>query len=343
MAAEAVTPDAHAAPRSGAGVYRPAVMVTPTARGRRLDRSDDAFGWLLPSDSLVGEPGALRARLQRDGYLFVPGLLDRQAVRAGRLELLGHVQAHGALDPAYPLQAGVLRPDADELGLWQSYPASSDALLSVLRGEPMMSFFAGVLGGEVRSYDFVWLRHQPHSHGVEPHCDLVFMGRGTPNVLTCWTPFGDIALGGGGLMLLEDSHRKSVVRVADYLRQDVDSYCVNGPNAEAVSQGTMKWEHWDRPAPGREWGGELADDAVALREEWGGRWLTAPEFRMGDVLIFTMKTVHAGTDNDTRALRLSTDSRYQRTDAPVDERWVTGANGEAPMGHGLGAKRGKIC
>jgi ectoine hydroxylase-related dioxygenase (phytanoyl-CoA dioxygenase family) len=206
-----------------------------------------------------------------------------------------------------------------------------------------MSFFAGVLGGEVRSYDFVWLRHQPHSHGVEPHCDLVFMGRGTPNVLTCWTPFGDIALGGGGLMLLEDSHRKSVVRVADYLRQDVDSYCVNGPNAEAVSQGTMKWEHWDRPAPGREWGGAPPHDAVALREEWGGRWLTAPEFRMGDVLIFTMKTVHAGTDNDTRALRLSTDSRYQRTDTPVDERWVTGANGEAPMGHGLSAKRGKIC
>lgn len=330
-------------PGSRAAVYRRAVMVTPAARGRRLDGSEAAFGSLLRSDSLVGEPGALRARLQRDGYLFVPGLLDRQAVRAGRLELLGQVQAHGALDPAYPLEEGVLRPDADELGLWQSYPASSEALLSVLHGEPMMSFFAGILGGEVRSYDFVWLRHQPPSHGVEPHCDLVFMGRGTPDVLTCWTPFGDIPLGGGGLMLLEDSHRQSPARVADYLRQDVDSYCVNGPNAAAVRHGTMKWEHWDRPAPGREWGGELAHDAVALREEWGGRWLTAPEFRMGDVLIFTMKTVHAGTDNDTRALRLSTDSRYQRADAPVDERWVTGADGEEPVGHGLGAKRGKIC
>jgi hypothetical protein len=318
-------------------------MVVPTARGRRLDSSDDAFGWLRPSDALSGDLAALRARLEQDGYLFVPGLLDRDAVRAGRLELLGRVQAHGALDPAHPLEAGVLRRDAEDLGLWQSYPATSDVLMSVLRSERMMRCFAGILGGEVRSYDFVWLRDQPRSHGVEPHCDLVFMGRGTPDVLTCWTPFGDIPLGGGGLMLLEDSHRKSVERVADYLRQDVDSYCVNGPNADAVSHGTMKWEHWDGPAPGREWGGELAHDAVALREEWGGRWLTAPEFRMGDVLIFTMKTVHAGTDNDTRALRLSTDSRYQRADAPVDERWVAGANGEAPVGHGLGAKRGKIC
>ncbi len=29
------------------------------------------------------------------------------------------------------------------------------------------------------------------------------------------------------------------------------------------------------------------EDAVALRAEWGGRWLTAPQFRMGDVLIFS--------------------------------------------------------
>lgn len=317
--------------------------MVPAARGRRLDLSEDAFGWFRPSDSLRGDPEALRARLEQDGYVFVPGLLDREAVRAGRVELLGHVQAHGALDPAYPVEDGVLRPDADELGLWQSYPSSSDALMSVLRGEPLMSFFAGILGGEVRSYDFVWLRDQARSHGVEPHCDLVFMGRGTPDVLTCWTPFGDIPLGGGGLMLLEDSHRKSVVRVADYLRQDVDSYCVNGPNAEAVSGGTMRWEHWDRPTPGRDWGGEIADDAVALREAWGGRWLTAPQYRMGDVLIFTMKTVHAGTDNDTHTLRLSTDSRYQRADAPVDERWVIGKKGEAPVGHGVGGKLGKIC
>jgi hypothetical protein len=315
----------------------------PSARGRRLDLSEDAFGWLRRSDSLAGDPEALRARLHEDGYLFVPGLLDREAVRAGRLELLGLVHAQGALDPAHPIEDGVLRPGADELGLWQGYPSTSDLLRSVLRGERMTALFAGLLGGEVRAYDFIWLRHQPRSHGVEPHCDVVFMGRGTPDVLTCWTPFGDIPLGGGGLMLLEDSHRTSVVRSADYLRQDVDSYCIDGPNAEAVRDGTMRWEHWDRPAPGRDWGGEIAGDAVALRAEWGGRWLTAPRFRMGDVLIFSMRTVHAGTDNDTNALRLSTDSRYQRADAPIDDRWVVGPNGEAPVGHGAGAKRGKIC
>jgi hypothetical protein len=315
----------------------------PAARGRPLDLSDDAFGWLRPSDSVAGDPDALRARLEQDGYLFVPALLDREAVRAGRLELLSRVRAAGALDPSYPLEEGVLRPGAEEFGLEQSYPSSSEALMSVLRGERMLSLLAGILGGEVRPYDFVWLRDQPRGHGVKPHCDVVFMGRGTRRVLTCWTPFGDIPLGAGGLMLLEHSHRTAAARAADYLRQDVDSYCSNGPNADAVRDGTMRWEHWDRPAPGREWDGELAEDAVALRGEWGGRWLTAPRFRMGDVLIFTMSTVHAGTDNTTDTLRLSTDSRYQRADAAVDERWIIGDNGEAPVGHGAGAKRGKIC
>ena len=315
----------------------------PAARGRALDVSDEAFGWLRASDDVAGDREALRARLAEDGYVFVPGLLDREAVRAGRLELLSRVQEQGALDPAYPLEEGVLLPDARDLGLWQEYPSESEAMLSVLQGERIKGLFADLLGGPVRGYDFIWLRHQPRGHGVEPHCDTVFMGRGTPDVLTCWTPFGDIPLGGGGLMLLEDSHRQSVVRIADYLAQDVDTYCENGPNADAVRDGTMHWEHWRGPEPGRDWGGEITENAVALRAEWGGRWLTAPEFRMGDVLIFSMRTVHAGTDNDTHRLRLSTDSRYQRTDAPVDERWVKGPNGEPPVGHGLEAKRGKIC
>jgi hypothetical protein len=318
-------------------------MLAPTARGRALDLSEDAFGWLRPSDAVAGDPTALRARLDEDGYLFLPGLLDREEVRAGRMELLGHVEAAGALEADAPLEDGVLRPDADELGLEQDYPASSEVLTSVLQGETMMTFFADLLGGEARSYDFIWLRGQGRWDGVEPHCDIVFMGRGTPDVLTAWVPFGDIPLGGGGLMVLEDSHRTSVARLADYLNQDVDSYCENGPNADAVRNGAMHWEHWQGPVPGKDWGGEITEDAVALREAWGGRWLTAPQFRMGDVLLFTMRTVHAGTDNATGTLRLSTDSRYQRAEAPIDERWVRGHHGEAPIGHGLEAKVGRIC
>jgi hypothetical protein len=317
--------------------------IAPAAGGTRLPSNREAFGWLRRADALLGDPPALRARLEQDGYLFVPGLLDREAVRAARLELLRIVQAHGALEPAFGLEDGIVRPDAGDVGLRQDYPMSSRLMRCVLQGEAMMRFFGDLLDGAVRSYDFIWLRFQRPSHGIAPHCDLVFMGRGTPDVLSCWTPFGDIPLGGGGLMLLEDSHRTAPVRLADYLSQDVDTYCENGPNAEAVRSGRMRWEHWQERAAGKAWDGAITDDAVALREDWGGRWLTAPEYRMGDVLVFTMRTVHAGTDNETGALRLSTDSRYQRADRPIDERWIRGEHGEPPVGHGLASKRGKIC
>jgi hypothetical protein len=315
------------------------LTVPLTAGGRPLDRSPDAFGWLRAS----APDDPLREHLEEDGYLFVPGVLDRDEVLAGRLDLLHRVQAAGALDPAFPLEAGIVRPDAGDRGLWQSYPSGSEPIMNVLRGGRMMGLFEELLGGQPRAYDFVWLRDQPRGTAISPHCDIVFMGRGTPKVLTCWTPFGDIALGAGGLIILEGSHRTSRERAAAYLAQDVDTYCENGPNADAVRAGDMRWERWDDPSPGSEWGGELAANAVALREQWGGRWLTAPEFRMGDVLVFTMSTVHGGTDNNTDILRLSTDSRYQLAAEPIDDRWITGEHGEPPVGHGVGSKRGKIC
>jgi ectoine hydroxylase-related dioxygenase (phytanoyl-CoA dioxygenase family) len=161
------------------------------------------------------------------------------------------------------------------------------------------------------------------------------MGRGTHDLYTAWTPLGDIPISIGGLIVLENSH-KQTERLRDYLRQDVDSYCANGPNAEKVQTGQMHWEHWD--GSGDDWDGSLSHDPVALREHLGGRWLTA-DYRAGDVLIFSIKTVHASLDNGSDRIRLSSDTRYQRADQPADERWV----GDAPIAHGLQAKRGRIC
>jgi ectoine hydroxylase-related dioxygenase (phytanoyl-CoA dioxygenase family) len=60
---------------------------------------------------------------------------------------------------------------------------------------------------------------------------------------------------------------------------------------------------------------------VVLEAE-AGRWLTA-EYRMGDVLIFSIYTMHASTDNRSEsAVRLSSDTRYQLASEPVDPRWV---------------------
>lgn len=54
---------------------------------------------------------------------------------------------------------------------------------------------------------------------------------------------------------------------------------------------------------------------------------------------FRMDTIHGSIDNTTQRIRLSTDTRYQRSDEPADESWV----GENPIGHGPDAKIGRIC
>lgn len=117
---------------------------------------------------------------------------------------------------------------------------------------------------------------------------------------------------------MEGSHLKRDA-LEDYLRRDVDTYCTNATET-----------------PGRD--GILDHDMSALQDRLGGRWLSA-DFRMGDVLTFTMGTVHASLDNLSDRIRLSSDSRYQRASEPADERWI----GASPIGHGTAAMRGRVC
>ena len=84
--------------------------------------------------------------------------------------------------------------------------------------------------------------------------------------------------------------------------------------------------------------GAYAHDAIAVREELAGRWLTA-EYELGDLLVFCMYLLHASSDNQTDRIRLSSDSRYQLASEPVDERWI----GDDPPAHGIRAKRGMVC
>lgn len=151
------------------------------------------------------------------------------------------------------------------------------------------------------------------------------MGRGTHELFTAWTPFGDNGFDLGGLRVLEGSNNHTGL-AKSYWQSDVDAFCTNKPESRS----------W-----GKSWGtnGALNGSATQLRKSLGyDQWRTA-DFKMGDVVIFDVYTVHGGTDNRSNRVSLSTDTRYQRASAPVDERWV----GVQPIGHGPEAKRGLIC
>ncbi len=300
---------------------------SPVSIGCKLDPSKEAFGELRDSADLANDAEALRARMAEDGYLFLRGYLDREAVLDARREITARLAAGGMLDLNYPVMDAVAPPK--EASVFTPKAARHNAPLErVLYAGRMMEFYRRLLGGPVRHYDFTWLRTMQPGQGSQPHCDIVYMGRGTRRLYTAWVPIGDVPLPVGGLIILENSHRQAA-KLSQYLNRDVDHYCTNRDDAPLIESGEKYWQDWN---------GSLSNHPARLREKLGGRWLTA-EFRAGDLLTFGMATVHASLDNQTDRVRISSDSRYQLASEAVDERWV----GENPVGHGPASKRGRIC
>ena len=66
----------------------------------------------LDSASIVDDGPALKAGLERDGYLCIRGLLPAAAVLGVRTRLLAKAAAGGWLDQASPVEAGIADPAA---------------------------------------------------------------------------------------------------------------------------------------------------------------------------------------------------------------------------------------
>lgn len=296
-------------------------------QGNRLNTAPTHFGTLRDSRDLVGDGEALRARMEEDGYLYLPGMLDPEAVADARLSILLKLQEEGALDPDYPIEAGIIAPGV-HFTFRPDLANGNGTIHQLLYTGAIMQFMAEFLDGPVLHYDFIWLRAKapgPNT-ATTPHCDIVFMNRGTQNLYTVWTPLSDVSYELGGLIVLENSHRQDE-HLGEYWEFDVDTYCIDDKNDEAHE----RWA-WGKG------GGSYSKDAIGVRQELGGRWLSA-EYKAGDLLIFSMFTLHASLDNCTNQVRLSTDSRYQLASEAVDERWI----GENPIAHGPDAKIGLIC
>ena len=294
-----------------------------TSNGHELDTSPAKFGELRDSSGFAHDAASLRERIAEDGYLFLPGYLDREVVLAARAEVFGKWARLGALDLDHPLLEAIAAPRAErrdypEAGWTDQAAFAKDlrtgaAVSDLCHRGRIIQFFERFLGGEVRPLDYIWIRTVRLGGSTGCHYDRVYMGRGTPNLYTAWVPIGDVPLSDGALLLLENSHRLEELK-STYGALDVDRDRENNPYG----------------------GGWLSSNPVEVRERYGGRWLTA-DFKAGDLLIFTMVTLHCSLDNvsPVNRIRLSSDARYQLASEPIDERWI----GEDPIAHGPPAKR----
>lgn len=268
---------------------------------RELELGSNYLGELREANALLADPAALRARMEEDGYLLLRGLHDVEKVRTTRRFLLENLSANGQIDLNYPLMDAVVKEGAHGAFLGgRKELTRTPEFLGLVESPEIMGFFAHFLQGDVLTFDYKWLRVIAPGDFSGAHYDVVYMGRGTKNLYTCWTPIGDVSYELGPLAVLVGSHHFERIKQT-YGEMDVDRDHVQG---------------------------SFSNDPVEMVDKFGGQWQTT-EFKMGDVMIFGMFTMHGSLTNTSNRFRLSCDTRYQRADEPVDERWV----GENPIAH----------
>lgn len=294
--------------------------------GHELEMADDKVGLLRDSKDAIDDVEELHRRFDSDGYLYIKGGLDRDEVLEARRSLTDGLAAAGVLDESYPKMEGVCKPGSGYV-FKPELTNNNPAIQKLLYSGRLVDFYTKFFGEEIKHYDFTWLRAIGPGKGTNPHCDLPYMGRGTHKHMTCWVPYGDISFQLGGLVVLEGSHKRMDL-LENYVYRDVDAFCENKPK-EVDKAKNGGWSFT----------GTLSHNPPAVRNKFGGRWLTT-EFEAGDFITFGMFLVHASLDNRSEnRLRISSDSRYQKASEPIDERWV----GVNPPGHSVAGKRGRIC
>lgn len=270
----------------------------PTSNGYVLDEQPSRFGELeaFPEFELR-DRDALWRRLRRDGYLFLRGALESQAVLDFRRYYFEALASAGVIrlgsDPALGLAGTEIDRERMRHQLF-GHVVPGETYRRFCSQPAIRDWYRWFLGEEVHLHRRKLIRHvAPGEHGVgtstQAHYDLVYLREGTDRVLSSWIPLGECPVSRGGLTYLESSHHRVL---------------------EAEADGSL------RPT------GAITADLPALAEEYDTRWLVA-DYRPGDMVVHTAYTVHAALDNvdPGGVLRLSTDIRYQRTDQPIDLRW----------------------
>jgi ectoine hydroxylase-related dioxygenase (phytanoyl-CoA dioxygenase family) len=271
---------------------------------RKLEMGGKYLTELRDSNDILEDSGKLRERMAEDGYLLIRGLHDREQVLKARKEYLHQLEALGRLAPGTAAEEGFIGPDNQGAGT-QGLNLERPELLKLLNSQRVMSFFDAFLGGPSLTYDYKWLRAVPKGEFTGAHYDIVYMGRGTQNLYTLWTPLGDISYEMGGLSICLGSQNFERIKQT-YGQMDVDRDNVSG---------------W------------FSSDPVEIVDKFGGRWATT-EFQAGDALIFGMFLMHGSLANTTDRYRLSVDTRFQLASEPVDERWYGRNLGHYAWGQG---------
>jgi hypothetical protein len=240
---------------------------------------------LEDASALVHDGPALAARMARDGYVYVRGLLPADVVARVQREVGEVARDAGWLRRDAPVAEAI----ADPAGFCvDPEPRYLEVLRRINRLESyhalkhhsrLLGFFERMLDAPVFPHPRVLMRNifpGRIEYTTKAHQDYPNV-QGTPDVYTAWMPLVDCPPDVGGLQVAKGSHALGVL----------DFGIGNGAGG------------------------------IEILDPLDGRWTGGP-MRAGDVLVFHSLTVHKGIDNRSDRLRMSIDCRFQRVRDPFN-------------------------
>ena len=236
---------------------------------------------MYEANELLGDPAAIQARLDQDGYLFFRGVIDPDLLLGLRDQLTRILADEGWIEdgPRRMEARAITRPRRE--GQPKFFAAHDrimklECLHSLAHNSQLMDVMRQALGDSVFPHPLCITRlifPDTRELSTPPHQDFP-NNQGTPKLTAAWIPLGDCSIEDGSLAVKEGSHKFGVLPLDFHL---------GAGNRQAV----------------------LSEEVKACR------WVAA-DFKLGDILLFPSLTVHRALDNkNVDKMRLSVDFRYQ--------------------------------
>jgi len=265
---------------------------------------------LKESQQYLPEEAKLRKSFSEDGYLFLRGVLDRNAVQRVAKDLIRISKRYGFVEKKSISESIWSRRTTNEtdLSLDGSFAKSLGAMKS-LRELAQTKELVGILRKVLACDVYPWRNNQDQVRVIPPGDFMRDLGHvrlpgATPahqdfysfrslDFCTVWIPLMEIDEQVGGLALRSVSHR-------DGLRE----HWWRGNLQLGVADTINEAKAW------RDTGAVVLGGTVQPNGD-GHEWLRS-NYQVGDVLIFQPLMLHRGLRNTSDRVRLSVDFRFQK-------------------------------
>ena len=244
---------------------------------------DQELGRFRVSNDALDDARQLKARLQKEGYLFFRDVLEKQAVLRAEADFIRVLQKQGIvkLGASEPVWTGA---DLDQIDDNELYAASS--YVDLLESQHTRRCLERIFGGPVRISPGIGIRYafpEDSKYLTPAHQDHFFI-RETNDFCMLWIPLMDIDAKVGGLTIAAGSNQHGLYE--HVLLDDVYSYGFKGRKQKGIPLSEIHYP-----------------------------WL-ATDYRLGDLLLFHSQAAHRALANTSDRVRLSLNTLCQHEEAP---------------------------